>query len=145
MSRDGRRIVSHKPKNLRLQIEKEILEIEEEILTPPEIIHEEVTEEIKEVAEEEIKEVIIEEILIEPMIYEIKTPDYMEYEMDFRKEEDERVICINTNIEYENNKIASELTGVHSGAIKRCCNGDTKSAGKDEEGNKLVWKYVKDL
>ena len=60
-------------------------------------------------------------------------------------EEDERVICVNTNEIYENNKVASEMTGVSAGAIKRCCNGDTKSAGKDEEGNKLVWKYVKDL
>ena len=123
MSRDGRRIVSHKPKNLKLQIEKEILEMEEEIiLTPPEIICEEVEEEILE-----------EEIVIEPIVILEEV------------EEDERVICINTNIIYKNNKEASTLTGVSSGAIKRCCNGDTKSAGKDEEGNKLVWKYVKDL
>ena len=111
------RLINHKPKNLRIQIEKEILEMEEDvILTPPEIIYEE------DVAEEEI--------IIEPIVI---------------LEEDERVICVNTNEIYENNKVASEMTGVSAGAIKRCCNGDTKSAGKDEEGNKLVWKYVKDL
>ncbi len=120
MSRDGKRLASHKPKNLRLQIEKEILEMEEEvILTPPEIIYEET-----------------EEVLIEPIVIK---------ETDFENEEDERIICINTNVIYENNKIAGEQTGISSGAIKRCCNEDTKSAGKDEEGNKLVWKYVKDL
>ena len=77
-----------------------------------------------------------EEVLIEPIVIK---------ETDFENEEDERIICINTNVIYENNKIAGEQTGISSGAIKRCCNEDTKSAGKDEEGNKLVWKYVKDL
>ena len=58
---------------------------------------------------------------------------------------DERVICLNTEVIYDDYKHASKETGVSMGAIKRCCDGATKSAGKDEEGNKLVWKYVRDI
>lgn len=60
-------------------------------------------------------------------------------------EEDERVICINTNEIYKNNKEASKETGVNAGSIKKCCNGNSKSAGKDENGNKLIWKYCRDV
>ena len=58
---------------------------------------------------------------------------------------DERVICLNTNEIFADNKEAGEKMDVSAGSIKRCCNGDTKSAGKDKDGNKLVWKYVRDL
>ncbi len=61
------------------------------------------------------------------------------------EEIDERVICINYDVVYKDNKEASELTGVSASAIKRCCNGEIKTAGKDEDGNKLVWKYVRDM
>lgn len=131
MGREGR-IVSHRPKNLKTQIEKEIIEdflYEEEfkideIKTPPIFIEE---------------EVIVEPIVI---IEDLEEKDEFD---DVEQIEDERVICINTNVIYKNNKEAGMLTGINSGAIKRCCNGDTKSAGKDEEGNKLKWKYLKDL
>ena len=59
--------------------------------------------------------------------------------------EDERVICVNTGEIFADNKEAGEKMDVSAGSIKRCCNGDTKSAGKDKDGNKLVWKYVRDL
>ena len=81
-------------------------------------------------AMEEIVEEIIEDI--------IETTDREE-------KEDIRVVCVNTKEVFEDNKDASEKTGVNAGAIKRCCEGETKSAGKDEEGNKLVWKYLKDM
>ena len=88
-----------------------------------------------------------EEKVVEPIVIkEIEEKfDYMEAENDFKEEVDERVICINTEVIYEDYKDASEKTGVNMGAIKRCCDGSTKSAGKDEEGNKLVWKYVRDI
>ena len=57
----------------------------------------------------------------------------------------EPVVCLNTGVRYDNNKIAMQETGVNSGAIKRNCRGFTKCAGKDENGKKLVWKFAKDV
>lgn len=90
-------------------------------------------EELKEVEESPfaIQEFEEEEKVVEPIV--------------IKEEIDERVICINYDIIYKDNKEASELTGVNAGAIKRCCEGETKSAGKDEDGKKLVWKYVRDM
>jgi hypothetical protein len=74
-------------------------------------------------------------------------PIVIEFVEELEKVEviDERVICLNTEVIYDDYKHASKETGVSMGAIKRCCDGATKSAGKDEEGNKLVWKYVRDI
>ena len=74
-------------------------------------------------------------------------PIVIEFVEELEKVEviDERVICLNTEVIYDDYKHASKETGVSMGAIKRCCDGATKSAGKDEEGNKLVWKYVRDV
>lgn len=58
---------------------------------------------------------------------------------------EETVICENDKSIYKDNKEASELTSVNQSSIKRCCNGDVKSAGKDKDGNKLVWKYLNDF
>ena len=57
----------------------------------------------------------------------------------------EPVICLNTGVIYDNNKVAMKETGVNSGAIKRNCRGFTKCAGKDENGKKLVWRFAKDI
>lgn len=54
----------------------------------------------------------------------------------------EKVRCINTSIIYENAQQASDITGVCRTNISKCCNGLRKSAGKDENGNKLFWEYV---
>ena len=72
-----------------------------------------------------------EEVVVEPIV-EVE-------------EVDERVICINTNKIYDNIKVASEEVGINANLIRKCCEGTFKSGGKDEEGNKLVWKFVKDL
>ena len=74
-------------------------------------------------------------------------PIVIEFVEELEKVEviDERVICLNTEVIYDDYKHASKETGVSMGAIKRCCDGATKSAGKDEEGNKLVWKYIRDI
>lgn len=58
---------------------------------------------------------------------------------------EETVICENTLEIYSDNKEASKETGVSASGIKKCCNGNSKSAGKDENGNKLTWKYCKDV
>ena len=52
------------------------------------------------------------------------------------------VICLNTGIIYESVNAAKRDTGAEH--IESCCNGILKSAGKDAQGNALIWKYVKD-
>ena len=94
-------------------------------------------EEFEKMAEqEEIKtppSFIEEEKVIEPIV--ILEP----------KEVDERVICVNTNVIYDNIEKASEEMGVSANLIKKCCEGTYKTGGKDAEGNKLVWKFIRDL
>lgn len=55
------------------------------------------------------------------------------------------IVCENTMEIYKDNKDASYKMGVNATSIKKCCNGSSKSAGKDDDGNKLIWYYVKDL
>ena len=110
--------------------------MEEEKLIEPIVIIEEVKEEL-----------VVEEVKIE----EKELPDYSveEFvEIDGKKVSKfdiEPVICLNTGVIYDNNKIAMQETGVNSGAIKRNCRGFTKCAGKDENGKKLVWRFAKDV
>ena len=82
------------------------------------------------------------EKIIEPIVI---LDDVLEKDIAEELREDERVICLNTGVIYDDYKHASKESGINAGAIKRCCNSTTKSAGKDEEGNKLVWKYFKDV
>ena len=51
------------------------------------------------------------------------------------------VICITTGKIYDSTMDAERQTGVGSSNISECCRGKRKSAGKDENGNKLVWRY----
>lgn len=125
--------------------------MEEEKLIEPIVIIEEVKEEVIEEVKEEVK---IEELVVEEVVEEKKEekelPDYSveEFvEIDGKKVSKfdiEPVICLNTGVIYDNNKIAMQETGVNSGAIKRNCRGFTKCAGKDENGKKLVWRFAKD-
>ena len=89
----------------------------------------------------------IQPLLTKEEIEKTVEPIVIEFVEELEKVEviDERVICLNTEVIYDDYKHASKETGVSMGAIKRCCDGATKSAGKDEEGNKLVWKYVRDI
>ena len=131
------------------KVEKEQEVIKEEKVIEPIVINEEVVEKIEEI---EIKkeELIVEEV-VEEKKEEKELPDYSveEFvEIDGKKVSKfdiEPVICLNTGIIYENNKIAMKETGVNSGAIKRNCRGFTKCAGKDENGKKLVWRFAKDV
>lgn len=126
--------------------------MEEEKLIEPIVIIEEVKEEVIEEVKEEVK---IEELVVEEVVEEKKEekelPDYSveEFvEIDGKKVSKfdiEPVICLNTGVIYDNNKIAMQETGVNSGAIKRNCRGFTKCAGKDENGKKLVWRFAKDV
>lgn len=53
-----------------------------------------------------------------------------------------KVRCVNTSIIYDNAQHASDVTLVKRSNISKCCNGLRKSAGKDENGNRLFWEYV---
>ena len=122
--------------------------MEEEKLIEPIVIIEEVKEELVQEAKEEL---VKEELVVEEKKEEKELPDYSveEFvEIDGKKVSKfdiEPVICLNTGVIYDNNKIAMQETGVNSGAIKRNCRGFTKCAGKDENGKKLVWRFAKDV
>jgi hypothetical protein len=121
--------------------------MEEEKLIEPIVIIEEVKEELV----EEVKEELVAEEIVEEKKEEKELPDYSveEFvEIDGKKVSKfdlEPVICLNTGVIYDNNKVAMKETGVNSGAIKRNCRGFTKCAGKDENGKKLVWRFAKDV
>lgn len=53
-----------------------------------------------------------------------------------------QVICLNTGIIYDSITSAKKDTGAEH--ISACCSGKIKTAGKDENGNALLWKYVED-
>ena len=121
--------------------------MEEEKLIEPIVIIEEVKEEVV----EEVKEELVVEEVVEEKKEEKELPDYSVEEFveidgkKISKFDIEPVICLNTGVIYDNNKIAMQETGVNSGAIKRNCRGFTKCAGKDENGKKLVWRFAKDV
>lgn len=133
MSYRHRRMLLNK-KEIEVKEEQKPIHMEEEKLIEPIVIKEEIIEEVV----EEVKE-------------EKELPDYSveEFvEIDGKKVSKfdiEPVICLNTGVIYDNNKIAMQETGVNSGAIKRNCRGFTKCAGKDENGKKLVWRFAKDV
>ena len=149
-----------------IKAEEEIIEeiiiepivIKDEVL---EVLVEEMVEEIKEKLEEVKKEEVVKEKVIEEVIVEEKKEEVVEEVVEENKYAVEEfvvidgkkvskfdlepVVCLNTGVRYDNNKIAMQETGVNSGAIKRNCRGFTKCAGKDENGKKLVWKFAKDV
>ena len=134
-------------KEVVVKEEQKPIYMEEEKLIEPIVIIEEVKEEVV----EEVKEELVVEEVVEEKKEEKELPDYSveEFvEIDGKKVSKfdlEPVICLNTGVIYDNNKIAMQETGVNSGAIKRNCRGFTKCAGKDENGKKLVWRFAKDV
>ena len=54
-----------------------------------------------------------------------------------------RILCINTNEEFDSIKDASLAYGINASSICQCCGEFRRSAGKHPETNEpLVWKYV---
>lgn len=54
-----------------------------------------------------------------------------------------RVLCVNTNEEFDSIKDASIKFGINASSICQCCGEFRRSAGKHPETNEpLVWKYV---
>lgn len=146
MSYRHRRMLLNK-KEVEVKEEQKPIYMEEEKLIEPIVIKEEIIEEVI----EEVKEELVVEEVVEEKKEEKELPDYSveEFvEIDGKKVSKfdiEPVICLNTGVIYDNNKIAMQETGVNSGAIKRNCRGFTKCAGKDENGKKLVWRFAKDV
>lgn len=55
-----------------------------------------------------------------------------------------QVICITTGNEFNSIIEASKYYNVNKGSVRMCCQNKLKSAGKLEDGTKLVWMYLKD-
>lgn len=70
-----------------------------------------------------------------------------EFEKNRKKATDKvkkKVICENTGIVYESIQAAARATGIVNSNIGACCNGRRKSAGKDKNNNKLIWRFYDD-
>lgn len=54
-----------------------------------------------------------------------------------------RILCVNTNEEFDSIKDASLAYGVNASSICQCCGEFRRSAGKHPETNEpLLWKYI---
>ena len=56
--------------------------------------------------------------------------------------EKKKIICLNTKEVFENVELAAQKYNLSLSPIRSCCTGVLKSAGEDEEGNRLMWKYL---
>ena len=147
MSYRHRRMLVGKVEKEQVAIKEEPKPIymEEEKVIEPIVINEEIVEKIEEI-EKTIKEEVVEEKKEEKELPDYSVEEFVEIDgKKVSKFDLEPVICLNTGIIYDNNKVAMKETGVNSGAIKRNCRGFTKCAGKDENGKKLVWRFAKDV
>lgn len=68
--------------------------------------------------------------------------DYLEW-CKYRKSQ--KNICLNTLEVFESYRDAGRFYGVNSGSIGQCCMHKLKSAGKTEDGTKLVWMRYEDF
>ncbi|NRU52446.1 NUMOD4 domain-containing protein [Clostridium beijerinckii] len=55
-----------------------------------------------------------------------------------------KVRCITTGKEFDSINQANIYYGIQAGSIARCCKGIRKSAGRLEDGTKLIWEYIND-
>ena len=63
------------------------------------------------------------------------------------KEADEfdfRVVCLNTKKIFESATKGAIEYNCDNASVSKCCKKQMKSAGKDKNGNKLIWRYYKD-
>ena len=63
---------------------------------------------------------------------------------NYKNKNEKVVICITTEETYKSITEASKQTGVNLSGISACCRGKHKSAGKDENGEPLVWMFYED-
>ena len=71
--------------------------------------------------------------------YDKSKPIQLEKILDNSKK---KILLENTNEIFESLREASRKYNVNSGSISACCQGKRRSAGKDEQGNKLIWRFV---
>lgn len=60
------------------------------------------------------------------------------------KRETYKVRCVTTGKEFPSINQANIYYDVKVGSIARCCKGIRKSAGRLEDGTKLIWEYIND-
>lgn len=53
-----------------------------------------------------------------------------------------KVKCLNSGVIYESASEAARTIGISGSLVMRCCRGERKSAGKDENNNPLYWVYI---
>lgn len=53
-----------------------------------------------------------------------------------------KTICLNTGEIFNSVREAGRKYNIVPTSITKCCRGEYKSAGKDKDGNKLIWKYL---
>lgn len=53
-----------------------------------------------------------------------------------------KIMCINTGVIYPSAAEASRQLGIDASQILKACKEQRKSAGKDENNNKLYWRYI---
>lgn len=61
---------------------------------------------------------------------------------EIKKYTKRKVMCINNGKIYESITDASKKTGANPTCISNVCKGKRKTAGKSNDGTKLVWKYI---
>ena len=68
--------------------------------------------------------------------------NYGNHNSKMAKSKGKRTICINTGEIFNSASEAGRKYNIPVGNISKCCRGEYKSAGKDKDGNKLIWKYL---
>lgn len=58
------------------------------------------------------------------------------------KAQAKKVKCLNNGVIYESASKAARAAGISGSLVMRCCRGECKSAGKDENMNPLLWIYI---
>lgn len=54
------------------------------------------------------------------------------------------VICLNTKQIFDNINQVEQILGIDHSSVSKVCNGKAKSAGKSENGEKLIWMFLSD-
>lgn len=67
-----------------------------------------------------------------------------EYQLKNGSPQAKQVVCLNSGISYKSMKEAEADTGANHNTIARCCNGTARYAGRDNTGERLVWKLHDD-
>lgn len=70
---------------------------------------------------------------------------FVEFQIKGSQKNSKKVKCLNTNEIFQSASEAGRIKNIPASNISGCCRGIRKSAGKDSEGNKLIWRYINDI